>query len=313
MGGSDPRHLFGQHDHNLRVVESQFAVELIARGDQISVRGKTEEVERVTRLFKDLADRLAVEGEITQQYLQYAIDMIKANGRGPQADMPTEGLLTTNRHGVIRAKTVGQAGYLKAIEDFDIVFVIGPAGTGKTYLAVAAAVADLKRHRVDRIILVRPAVEAGESLGFLPGDIRAKVDPYLRPVYDALNDMMPADRIRHHIELGTIEIVPLAFMRGRTLNSAFVILDEAQNSTAAQMKMFLTRLGASSRAVITGDITQIDLVSREQSGLLQAEQILDGVDGIQFCYLTEKDVVRHRLVQQIVKAYDRYEGRTPRD
>jgi phosphate starvation-inducible PhoH-like protein len=202
---------------------------------------------------------------------------------------------------------VGQGKYLEAISGYDVVFVIGPAGTGKTYLAVAAALGELKRHSVQRIVLVRPAVEAGESLGFLPGDIRAKVDPYLRPVYDALNDMLPAERIRHHLEMGIIEVVPLAFMRGRTLNSAFVILDEAQNTTRAQMKMFLTRLGINSRAVITGDVTQIDLVSREQSGLLQAQRVLSGVGGIQFCNLTDKDVVRHKLVQKIVRAYDRFE------
>jgi phosphate starvation-inducible PhoH-like protein len=295
------------------MVESHFPVELIARGDQVAIRGKRADVQKVSSLFRDLVDRIKVEGQITQQYLHYAIEMVKANGRGPQADMNGEALLTTNRQAQIRAKTVGQAEYLKAMAEHDIVFVIGPAGTGKTYLAVAAAVADLKRHRVDRIILVRPAVEAGESLGFLPGDIRAKVDPYLRPVYDALNEMMPAERIRHHMELGTIEIVPLAFMRGRTLNSAFVILDEAQNSTGAQMKMFLTRLGANSRAVITGDVTQIDLVTREHSGLLQAENVLARIPGIHFCYLSDKDVVRHHLVQKIVKAYDRYEGRKSRD
>jgi len=309
--GTDPRLLFGQHDHHLRVVESQFPVELIARGDDLMIRGRRSDVERVSRLLSDLMLRLKDEGDISQQYLHYAIEMVKANGRGPQADLPKQGLLTTNRHVEIRAKTVGQAEYLKAIANHDIVFVIGPAGTGKTYLAVAAAVAELKRHTVERIILVRPAVEAGESLGFLPGDIRAKVDPYLRPVYDALHDMMPTDRIQRSMEGGIIEIVPLAFMRGRTLNSAFVILDEAQNSTRAQMKMFLTRLGTNSRAVITGDVTQIDLVSREQSGLLQAEKILARVKGIEFCYLSEKDVVRHHLVQQIVKAYDRFENGKP--
>jgi phosphate starvation-inducible PhoH-like protein len=305
--------LFGQHDHHLRVVESQFPVQLVARGDEITVRGLERDVQRVVHLFADLIERLEIEGEISQQYLQYAIDMIKANGKGPGSDLPAKGLIATRRRGMIRAKTVGQARYLEAISDSDIVFVIGPAGTGKTYLAVAAALAELKRHSVERIILVRPAVEAGESLGFLPGDLRAKVDPYLRPVYDALNDMLPADRIQHYLELGTIEIVPLAFMRGRTLSSAFVILDEAQNSTRAQMKMFLTRLGVNSRSVITGDVTQIDLVSREQSGLLQAERVLSGVAGIRFCYLTHKDVVRHRLVQQIVKAYDRFENHPTSD
>ena len=290
------------------MVESQFPVEIIARGDEVTVRGKQEDVQKVSRLFTDLMERVEVEGSISQQYLQYAIDMIKDNGEGPGTEMPDKPLLVTPRHGSIRAKTVGQGRYLEAMAKYDIAFVIGPAGTGKTYLAVAAALGELNRHTVDRIVLVRPAVEAGESLGFLPGDIRAKVDPYLRPVYDALNEMLPADRIRHHLEMGVIEVVPLAFMRGRTLNSAFVILDEAQNTTRAQMKMFLTRLGVNSRAVITGDVTQIDLVSREQSGLLQAQRILEGISGIAFCHLTDKDVVRHRLVQSIVRAYDRHEA-----
>jgi len=286
-------------------------VEVLARGDQVTIRGPQVEVTRVERLFADLAERLEKEGEISRQYLDYAIDMIKSDGKGPQAALPPQGLLHTRSHGVIKAKTLGQAQYLEAIAQEDLVFVIGPAGTGKTYLAVAAALGELRRHSVQRIVLVRPAVEAGESLGFLPGDLRAKVDPYLRPVYDALHDMMPSDRIQQYLEQGTIEIVPLAFMRGRTLNSAFVILDEAQNTTRAQMKMFLTRLGIGSRAVITGDVTQIDLVSREQSGLLQAQEVLSGEAGIHFCYLTDKDVVRHRLVQQIVRAYDRYESREP--
>ena len=275
------------------------------------IRGPQEAVASVERLLADLAERLDHEGEISRQYLDYAIDMIKANGKGPQAELPPQGLLHTRNQGLIKAKTVGQAQYLEAIALEDLVFVIGPAGTGKTYLAVAAALGELRRHSVQRIVLVRPAVEAGESLGFLPGDIRAKVDPYLRPVYDALHDMMPTERIQQFLEQGTIEIVPLAFMRGRTLNSAFVILDEAQNTTRAQMKMFLTRLGTGSRAVVTGDVTQIDLVSREQSGLLQAQRILSGEAGIRFCYLSDKDVVRHRLVQQIVRAYDRYESQEP--
>jgi phosphate starvation-inducible PhoH-like protein len=305
--------LFGSHDHHLRMVESQFPVDLIARGEEIKIRGPQADVNRVSRLFTDLLERLEVEGQITQQYLQYAIDAIKIAGTGPQPDIPDTPVLTTQHHGTIRAKTIGQGQYIEAMSESDVVIAIGPAGTGKTYLAVAAALLELKRHRVERIILVRPAVEAGESLGFLPGDIRAKVDPYLRPVYDALKDMIPGDRIEHYLEQGTIEVVPLAFMRGRTLSSAFVILDEAQNSTTAQMKMFLTRLGMNSRAVITGDVTQIDLVSRQDSGLLQAERVLRGVSGIRFCYLTAKDVVRHGLVQQIVNAYDQYESKSSHD
>ena len=202
-----------------------------------------------------------------------------------------------------------QKEYLEAIDNFDIVFSIGPAGTGKTYLAVARAVAELRSKRRKRLILVRPAVEAGETLGFLPGDIKAKVDPYLRPVYDALHELMPAEKIAKMIELGIIEISPLAFMRGRTLNNSFVILDEAQNTTVAQMKMFLTRLGEGSRAIITGDITQIDLDKKIPSGLVKIQHILKGVKGVKFIYLSDKDVVRHRLVQDIIRAYDRYEKR----
>jgi phosphate starvation-inducible PhoH-like protein len=204
---------------------------------------------------------------------------------------------------IITARTPGQGAYLQTIATNDIVIGIGPAGTGKTYLAVAKAVEALARKRVRRIILARPAVEAGESLGFLPGDIQAKVDPYLRPLYDALEDMMPADRVQKALETRVIEIAPLAYMRGRTLSDAFIILDEAQNATGAQMKMFLTRLGVNSRTVITGDKTQVDLPKREDSGLIQVERILPGIDGIAFCYLNESDVVRHRLVRQIIRAY----------
>ncbi|TFH60899.1 MAG: PhoH family protein [Candidatus Zixiibacteriota bacterium] len=207
----------------------------------------------------------------------------------------------------VRPRTVGQKAYIEAIEKYDIVFGIGPAGTGKTYLAVAEAVAGLKNKLYNRIILVRPAVEAGESLGFLPGDIRAKVDPYLRPVYDALHDMLPADKIKKMMELSVIEIVPLAFMRGRTLNNSFAILDEAQNTTVPQMKMFLTRIGEGSKAVVTGDVTQIDLDRKRLSGLIAIQKILRNISDVKFCYLTDKDVVRHRLVKDIIRAFERYE------
>jgi phosphate starvation-inducible PhoH-like protein len=236
------------------------------------------------------------------------MDMVREEGRGPAE------ILNEKPEGAAAAlivpKTVGQKEYMQAIEKNDIVFSIGPAGTGKTFLAVAQAVAELKAKRKTRVILVRPAVEAGESLGFLPGDIKAKVDPYLRPVYDALHELLPAEKISKMIDLGIIEICPLAFMRGRTLNNSFVILDEAQNTTIAQMKMFLTRLGEGSKAVITGDITQIDLAEHVPSGLVRIQQILAGVKGIIFIYLTSKDVVRHRLVQDIINAYERYERGT---
>jgi phosphate starvation-inducible PhoH-like protein len=234
--------------------------------------------------------------------------MVKENGQGPAESISTEALLTSSLKRVIKPKTIGQTRYVEAVDKHDIVFAIGPAGTGKTYLACAMAVAELKAKRVSRIVFTRPAVEAGESLGFLPGDIRAKVDPYLRPVYDALYDMLQPDKIRKLLEMGVIEIAPLAFMRGRTLNEAFVVLDEAQKTTSPQMKMFLTRIGERSKAVITGDITQIDLDHPQGSGLVKVQRILRGIRGIDFVYLDEKDVVRHRLVQSIIKAYEKHEG-----
>jgi phosphate starvation-inducible PhoH-like protein len=262
----------------------------------------------VVRVLNDLVHRLRQGDYITDQYLHYAIAMVLENGEGPAESISTEALLTSALKKVIKPKTIGQTKYVEAVDRHDIVFSIGPAGPGKTYLAVAMAVAELKAKHVNRIVFCRPAVEAGESLGFLPGDIRAKVDPYLRPVYDALYDMMQPDKIRSLLEVGIIEIAPLAFMRGRTLNEAFVVLDEAQNTTSAQMKMFLTRIGEKSKAVITGDITQIDLPDKHTSGLVRVQKILAGIPGISFIYLTEKDVIRHQLVQSIIKAYERHES-----
>ena len=233
------------------------------------------------------------------------LDSDRRAGEGGPGEMNNVVLFTKNN--VIRARTPGQKEYVRNATENDLTFCIGPAGTGKTYLAVAVAVAALKNREVNRIVLARPAVEAGESLGFLPGDIRAKVDPYLRPVYDALHEMMAAEKIKKLVELGIIEILPLAFMRGRTLNNTFVILDEAQNTTPAQMKMFLTRLGEGARAIITGDITQIDLSDKKSSGLVVIQKILTGIEGIKFVYLTDKDVVRHPLVQKIIRAYERFE------
>lgn len=301
----DQRDLFGQNGIYIRLIESQFDVKTVARGETIMIEGRRPEVENVQRLLEDMIARLRMGHELTERYLIYAMDMVKEEGRGP-AEILNEkanGAAAT----LIKPKTVGQKKYLEAIEDYDIVFSIGPAGTGKTFLAVAQAVAELKARRKNRIILVRPAVEAGESLGFLPGDIKAKVDPYLRPVYDALHELIPAEKITKMLSLGIIEICPLAFMRGRTLNNCFVILDEAQNTTIAQMKMFLTRLGEGSKAIVTGDITQIDLAKNVPSGLVKIQRILAGVKGIEFIYLSSKDVVRHRLVQDIINAYERYE------
>lgn len=306
--GIDQRLLFGQADSFLRIIETRFDAQIVARGDRVLIEGNPRAVEQVVRLLNDLVKRLTQGDYITDQYLNYAISMVLENGQGPAESISTEALLTSALKKAIKPKTVGQTRYIESVDKHDIVFAIGPAGTGKTYLAVAMAVAELKAKRVNRIVFTRPAVEAGESLGFLPGDIRAKVDPYLRPVYDALYDMMHPDKIRGLLEVGVIEIAPLAFMRGRTLNEAFVVLDEAQNTTSAQMKMFLTRIGEKSKAVITGDITQIDLPDKHASGLVRVQKILEGIEGIDFIYLTDKDVVRHRLVQNIIRAYERHES-----
>ncbi len=309
IGDVDQRLLYGQGGSYLRLIEDQFDAKIVARGDSIVLRGEEKEIDLLETLFCDLINQLNRDHKLSQRYVLYAINMVKQNGIGPFNDLQVGTIVTSIvTREKIKPRTIGQKHYIKAIESYDLVFSIGPAGTGKTYLAVAMAVSALKKRMVGRVILVRPAVEAGESLGFLPGDIRAKVDPYLRPVYDALHDMLSADKIRKLMEMGVIEIVPLAFMRGRTLNSSFVILDEAQNTTVAQMKMFLTRLGENSRAVITGDITQIDLENKKASGLVQIQKILEGVKGIEFVYLSDKDVVRHRLVQEIIKAYEKYEN-----
>ena len=312
LEGVDQRLLYGQSDVFLRMLETSFDTKIIARGDEIVIEGQVEDVEHVERVLSDMVTRIKHGDFINEQYLNYAVSMVKESGSGPADAISTEALLTNSLRKAIKPKTVGQSRYVESVDKHDIVFAIGPAGTGKTYLAVAMAVAALKSHRVNRIVFTRPAVEAGESLGFLPGDIRAKVDPYLRPVFDALYDMMQPDKARKLIEIGVIEIAPLAFMRGRTLNDSFVVLDEAQNTTNPQMKMFLTRIGEGSKAIITGDITQIDLPDNRNSGLIRVQKILKRVKGIDFLYLTEKDVVRHQLVQQIIKAYESYESRKPR-
>jgi len=301
---TDLQQLFGIGDLNLRIISEQLKTRIIARGDEVIIEGTPEQVEKVEKLLDDLREYLVRNYELPESYVWYAISMLKENGKGPAEEMSTDVLIASDKIKIV-PRTVGQKRYVEAMKHNDIVISIGPAGTGKTYLAVAMAVSALKKKIVQRIVLVRPAVEAGESLGFLPGDVRAKVDPYLRPVYDALHDMIPPDKIKKFIELGIIEIAPLAFMRGRTLNQSFVILDEAQNTTTAQMKMFLTRLGEKSKSVVTGDVTQIDLDRNKVSGLLTAQKILKNIDGIKFLYLDEKDVVRHRLVQDIIKAYDK--------
>ena len=298
--GADPLLLAGINDANMVELERICGVRASLRGDTLSLSGPSDRVERAIGVVQSLVE-LARMGESVDP-----ADVSRLANEGPPAESQAEQaqkIVLPGLRRVINARTPGQGAYLQTIATNDIVVGIGPAGTGKTYLAVAKAVEALARKRVRRIILARPAVEAGESLGFLPGDLQAKVDPYLRPLYDALEDMMPADRVQKALETRVIEIAPLAYMRGRTLSDAFIILDEAQNATGAQMKMFLTRLGVNSKTVITGDKTQVDLPRREESGLIQVERILPGIDGIAFCYLNESDVVRHRLVRQIIRAY----------
>ncbi len=304
--GIDQRMLFGQGGAYVREIELEFPVKIVTRGDEIQIYGDGDKPQKVKELFEDMIQHLASGGMVTEQTLQYAIKMIRGDD-ALSASQSDDRLLITNRRVAIKPRSSGQKRYIDAIYANDLVFSIGPAGTGKTYLAVACAVRFLKERRIDRIVLVRPAVEADEKLGFLPGDMKEKVDPYLRPLYDALYDMLPHGQVERYIQSGVIEIVPLAFMRGRTLNNSFIILDEAQNSTVRQMKMFLTRLGVSSKTVVNGDITQIDLEEKSMSGLISAQNILEGIAGIEFTYLSEKDVVRHPLVQEIIVAYDKWE------
>jgi phosphate starvation-inducible PhoH-like protein len=298
--GADPLLLTGVNDANLIELQRATGVRATLRGDTLLLGGTVDQVERANPVVQGMLDLARMGEAVTPE------DVSRLVAAGPSAEplgsMDYKIILPGLRR-VIAPKTQGQREYLEAVATHDIVVGIGPAGTGKTYLAVAKAVEALARKRVKRIVLARPAVEAGESLGFLPGDLQAKVDPYLRPLYDALEDMMPHDRVQKALETRIIEIAPLAYMRGRTLADAFIILDEAQNATGAQMKMFLTRLGVNSKVVVTGDKTQIDLPKREDSGLIHVERILPGVDGVAFCYLDEADVVRHRLVREIIRAY----------
>ena len=299
--GADMLTLAGVNDGNLVELSRLGGVKVALRGDTMSISGPAELVTRATDIARRMIDRARQRMELTpDDVLRLSEDEGGGDGAGGGGDGR---IALPGVRRLIQAKTSGQAEYLAKIAENDIVVGIGPAGTGKTYLAVAAAVDALTRKRVRRIVLARPAVEAGESLGFLPGDMQAKVDPYLRPLYDALDEMMPQERVQRALETRVIEIAPLAFMRGRTLSDAFVILDEAQNATAMQMKMFLTRLGVNSQIVITGDKTQIDLPKREESGLMQVERILPGIEGIAFHYFSDVDVVRHRLVRDIIKAY----------
>lgn len=299
--------LLGINDQNLNLIESYFNTNISVRGETIIFDGTPEEIEILEKVFNELAFLVNKNKQLTQQDIELVIQLAK-NGKEVVCDNDINSAILFTKNDVIKAKTPGQFEFIKIARKHDIVFAIGPAGTGKTYLSVALAVSALKNHLVSKIILCRPAVEAGESLGFLPGDFREKIDPYLRPLYDALEDMIPYEKLKYYLEKNQIEIIPLAYMRGRTLNNAFVILDEAQNATALQMKMFLTRLGANSKAIITGDITQIDLPSKKVSGLVQAQEILTEVDGVAFVYFTKADVVRHKLVKDILNAYEKYQS-----
>ncbi len=315
--GIDPVSLLGMNDQYLKLIEKGFDARIVVRGDTVYLNGENRELEKIEEVFTDLIFLINKKRQIDRIDVETIIRTIKYGDNKPaeengnrnnhqHRDMDSVVLFTSRD--VIEAKTPGQANYVKEVRRNDIVFAIGPAGTGKTYLAVALAMAALKNKEIERIILSRPAVESGESLGFLPGDLREKIDPYLRPLFDALADMIPPNKLSRAMQDGIIEIVPLAYMRGRTLNNAYVILDEAQNTTPMQMKMFLTRLGNNSRAIITGDTSQSDLPRGVKSGLKEVEEILKGIEGISFVYFQKADVIRHRLVRDIIEAYEQVNG-----
>ena len=297
--------LVGEHSQHIKFIEKNLGIGIHLRGNHFSIVGEEAKVALAGRLLQEVYFLLESNYPLSPGDMDYALRILSANETIHLKDIFLDTVYLSSRRRLITPKSVNQKRYIDAIRNFDIVIGIGPAGTGKTYLAMAMAIAALSRKEVDRIILARPAVEAGEKLGFLPGDLVEKVNPYLRPLYDALHDMMDMERATKMIQHGIIEVAPLAFMRGRTLNDSFVILDEAQNPTSEQMKMFLTRLGFSSKAVITGDITQVDLPHEKTSGLIQIQKILKHIEGIRFVYFNEQDVVRHPLVQEIIKAYDR--------
>lgn len=318
LEGVDTLQLLGLNDVNLQVIENRFDAAIVVRGDNITLRGNQQEVNQIERIFKELIFLLNKNGNLTTNDVGTVIDLVSMSTGGSSKEVSPsvekdelDSVVLFSKNSIIRARTQGQREYCRQVKNNDIVFAIGPAGTGKTYLAVAMAVASLKNREVLKIVLARPAVEAGESLGFLPGDLKEKVDPYLRPLYDALDDMLPSEKLKGYLEKRVIEIVPLAYMRGRTLDNAFVILDEAQNASSMQMKMFLTRLGVNSKAIITGDITQIDLPAKTISGLVQIQDILKNVDGVSFVYHDRNDVVRHKLVKDIIDAYDKFHNGKP--
>ncbi len=299
--------VFGEFDSNVKQIEKLLAVTVINRGGEVKIIGDEPQVKKARKVIKQLIKSSEKGIEITEQTITYAVEMINEEQEEVLEQIQDDFVCITTRGKYIRAKTAGQSDYIKAINDKMIVFGVGPAGTGKTYLAMAHAITAFKKKEVNRIIMTRPAIEAGEKLGFLPGDLQSKVDPYLRPLYDALYEIMGAEAFQSNMEKGLIEVAPLAYMRGRTLDNAFIVLDEAQNTTPEQMKMFLTRIGFGSKAIITGDITQKDLPEGKTSGLEMAMRILKNIDEIGICRLTHADVVRHPLVQKIVKAYENYD------
>ncbi|MCX6171046.1 MAG: PhoH family protein [Ignavibacteriales bacterium] len=305
MENVDLLSFMGVNDNNIKPLEERFTSNVTVRGDNVFVQGVAEEVSAIEKVVKEMIFVLNTTGKLQSNDVYTIIDLT-LQGKEIISDNELDSIILYSKKDVIKAKTPNQITYIKSVKENDICFAIGPAGTGKTYLAVAFAVAALKKGIVKKIILARPAVEAGESLGFLPGDFREKIDPYLRPLYDALEEMIPGEQLKNYLEKGVVEIVPLAYMRGRTLNNAYVILDEAQNATGMQMKMFLTRLGPNSKSIVTGDITQIDLPSYSQSGLVQVKEILHGIEGVGFVYFDKGDVVRHKLVKDIINAYEKH-------
>lgn len=299
--------LFGSFDENVKFIENEFSVEVISRGSELKIRGEAENVSLASRAIDGLLLLINKGEQLNEQNVRYVVSLVNEGNDEKLGEITTDCVCISAKGKPVKAKTLGQRKYIDAIDNNTITFGIGPAGTGKTYLAVALAVRAFRAKEINRIILTRPAVEAGEKLGFLPGDLQQKVDPYLRPLYDALFDMLGPENFQRYQERGSIEVAPLAYMRGRTLDDSFIILDEAQNTTAEQMKMFLTRLGFNSKMVITGDVTQIDLPDGKKSGLVEVIKILKNVEDIKTVRFTEKDVVRHRLVQDIIKAYEKYE------
>ncbi|HAY34211.1 MAG TPA: PhoH family protein [Ignavibacteria bacterium] len=313
LTGIDLLNFSGVNEENLNIIKDRFDSTIVVRGDSLFLKGEENEISLIEKIFNELIFLQKRQGKISLKDVNLVLELINSNEyrqdkvKEKLGFTPSElnNVILSRKSDFIKPRSSNQLEYFNKVQDNDIVFAIGPAGTGKTYLAVAFAVSALKNKEITKIVLTRPAVEAGESLGFLPGDLSEKVDPYLRPLYDALEDMLPFEKLEGYIEKNVIEVIPLAFMRGRTLNNSFVILDEAQNSTTMQMKMFLTRLGPNSKAIITGDVTQIDLPKKEQSGLIQVEEILKNIDDISFVYFEKSDVVRHKLVKDIINAYEK--------